>query len=255
MKVTPKAYEALAKSVAKWAKICATKEDEYFEKGRTHCPCCQAFDLDGNKNCEGCPIKQDTEAINCVGTPYQETVQFHQMNDRARVACGRELQYLAELLADCVIAERDTKFDRIGTAFFDTREKFIAVLIENQNDIAIRYKVLHTFNKGNAAYVPGQEQVCAIDSIRARAMVKMPSAPKPGLLDDYDAVAFRLVKAGEQFLSNTGGSILTEVTAADTDDPHYMRLVVKKKGKTIVLDGKKIELSPESFAALKKSLK
>lgn len=73
MLVTEEAKVALQGSVAKWERIViAIKNgDVYEEDGRTDCPLCQKFNPFGRStNCEGCPIRDDTGARGCSGTPY-----------------------------------------------------------------------------------------------------------------------------------------------------------------------------------------
>jgi hypothetical protein len=88
--------EALKGSIAKWEAIVAgTGKDE----GTENCPLCQAFNGNGEDEtrhmCEGCPVREKTRHIGCVGTPYDE--YWEDRKDAPKVA-RRELDFLRSLM-------------------------------------------------------------------------------------------------------------------------------------------------------------
>ena len=122
MKVSKRAYAALAKSVKHWERLnnCSTSEELLQEGVRsTNCELCKIYAIDKltyNK-CKYCPIKKHTGQEQCHETPYYNVIDVFtrdldvypvtlavDMNFRLIKLCvEKELEFLKDLLSICEI--------------------------------------------------------------------------------------------------------------------------------------------------------
>lgn len=103
MKWNKKQIKAMEGSISKWEGVVGGES----EGGIHDCPCCQAFIIDANGNCYGCPVSVTTGAETCHETPYQAWAKFEENWDEEDIGYSEEredkatdmLNFLEELLA------------------------------------------------------------------------------------------------------------------------------------------------------------
>lgn len=91
---------ALERSVKQWAKKAAHPDLAAYRRqfGPRNCACCREYFA---RDCEGCPIAEDSGQIRCLGTPYTDVIQALKAADysEAAKAVVREYNYLEKVLA------------------------------------------------------------------------------------------------------------------------------------------------------------
>jgi hypothetical protein len=103
-----KTRKALEGSIAKWQAIVdGTGKDN----GTDNCPLCRMFHSDfnyceGAEECTGCPVAEEVQDSNCVGTPYYAWTKANSfaddkpwsaVTDEQKQAAQKELDFLISL--------------------------------------------------------------------------------------------------------------------------------------------------------------
>lgn len=96
-----KTLKALKGSIKKWEKIVAGTGTDH---GQSNCPLCKKFYDYEKDTCHGCPVYQNSGAMGCAGTPYDDFSDWDMENwgepmdeEGIRLAMA-ELDYLKSLL-------------------------------------------------------------------------------------------------------------------------------------------------------------
>ena len=93
----PETLNALKQSILKWEKNAAVKSWGDVKMAAGDCPLCQMF---WNRNCAGCPVRDQTGYWRCEYTPYDEARYSWLVEDLPafKRAAKSEVEFLKSLL-------------------------------------------------------------------------------------------------------------------------------------------------------------
>lgn len=99
--------EALKASIAKWERNAEAKTPRGYKTGPESCALCKLFFW---KDCDGCPVAQNTGSLFCNGSPYEHAWEAYavwriypkdaERRDRAHAAARDEVAFLKSLLPE-----------------------------------------------------------------------------------------------------------------------------------------------------------